>query len=261
MAKAEDREQEGSGLGFLATLNEDLLTAALDGTLRDGELALTGPVLRGDAGTVAEHVASLVALAAEGSFTDAAIALGVGQSAVSRTLAQLERIVGVVLVHRTTRSVTLTPAGEAARAAAVDALRALDAVADAATGRSRPLRIGYSWAALGRYTTDILRTWREQCPDRPLEVHRIDERLAGLRTGVVDLAVIRGERPTGALRTQLLFTEGRVAAVPAGHPLASAAAVSLAVALRPRLFFGASAGTGAGAGELRMPSSRSRITV
>ena len=42
-----------------------LLTAALDGTLRDGELALTGPVLRGDAGTVAEHVASLVALAAE----------------------------------------------------------------------------------------------------------------------------------------------------------------------------------------------------
>ena len=31
MAKAEDREQEGSGLGFLATLNEDLLTATLDG--------------------------------------------------------------------------------------------------------------------------------------------------------------------------------------------------------------------------------------
>ncbi len=44
-----------------------LLTAALDGTLRDGELALTGPVLRGDAGTVAEHLASLVALAAEDS--------------------------------------------------------------------------------------------------------------------------------------------------------------------------------------------------
>ena len=41
-----------------------LLTAALDGTLRDGELALTGPVVRGDAGTVGEHVASLVALAA-----------------------------------------------------------------------------------------------------------------------------------------------------------------------------------------------------
>lgn len=42
-----------------------LLTAALDGTLRDGELALTGPVLRGDAGTVAEHVATLAEIAAE----------------------------------------------------------------------------------------------------------------------------------------------------------------------------------------------------
>ena len=48
-----------------------LLGAALDGTLRDGELALTGPVLRGDAGTVAEHVASLVGLAAaDGAFAD-----------------------------------------------------------------------------------------------------------------------------------------------------------------------------------------------
>lgn len=189
------------------------------------------------------HLRVLVALAAEGSFTDAAIALGIGQSAVSRTLAQLERIVGVVLVHRTTRSITLTAAGEAARSAAVDALRALDAVADAATGRNRPLRIGYSWAALGRHTTDILRAWREQHPDSPLEVHRIDERLAGLRTGAVDLAVIRGERPTGALRTQLLFTEGRVAAVPAGHPLASAAAVSLAQLATEQLAWTPSVGT------------------
>src|SRR5690625_94121 len=48
-----------------------LLSAALDGTLRDGELALTGPVLRGDAGTVAEHVSGLVALAsADDTLTD-----------------------------------------------------------------------------------------------------------------------------------------------------------------------------------------------
>lgn len=141
----------------------------------------------------ARHLRVLVALADEGTFTDAAIALGVGQSAVSRTLAQFERLVGVTLVHRTTRSVTLTSAGEDARAAAVDALRALDAVVDAATGRRRPLRIGYSWAAMGRHTTGILRAWRYRHPDRPAEVHRIDERLAGLRTGAVDLAVIRGE--------------------------------------------------------------------
>ena len=36
-----------------------LLRAALDNALRDGDAALTGPVARGDAGTVARHVATL----------------------------------------------------------------------------------------------------------------------------------------------------------------------------------------------------------
>lgn len=36
-----------------------LLTAALDGVLRSGDAALTGPVSRGDAGTVAAHLAVL----------------------------------------------------------------------------------------------------------------------------------------------------------------------------------------------------------
>jgi predicted short-subunit dehydrogenase-like oxidoreductase (DUF2520 family) len=36
-----------------------LLTAALDGALRSGDAALTGPVSRGDAGTVAAHLSAL----------------------------------------------------------------------------------------------------------------------------------------------------------------------------------------------------------
>ena len=36
-----------------------LLTAALDNALRSGDAALTGPVSRGDAGTVARHLAVL----------------------------------------------------------------------------------------------------------------------------------------------------------------------------------------------------------
>ncbi len=194
-------------------------------------------------GLEARHLRALVALADEGTFTDAAIALGVGQSAVSRTLAQLEQIVGVVLVHRTTRSVALTAAGEAARSAAVDALRALDAVVSAATGRVRPLRIGYSWAALGRYTTAILRAWRELHPDRPVEVHRIDERLAGLRTGAADLAVIRGDRPAAAFVAEVLFAEGRLAAVPTNHPLAGAHQVALGRLAQETLVWTPSMGT------------------
>lgn len=191
----------------------------------------------------ARHLRVLVALADEGTFTDAAIALGVGQSAVSRTLAQLEQIVGVVLVQRTTRSLVLTAAGEAARSAAVDALRALDAVVLAATGRVRPLRIGYSWAALGRYTTGILRAWKELHADRPVEVHRIDERLAGLRTGASDLAVVRGEQPGPGFTAEVLFAEGRLAAVAAGSPLSDADHVGLGRLANETLVWTPSVGT------------------
>lgn len=207
----------------------------------------------------ARHLRVLVALADEGTFTDAAIVLGTGQSAVSRTLAQLEQIVGVELVHRTTRSVALTAAGEAARSAAVDALRALDAVVDAATGRRRPLRIGYSWAALGRHTTGILRAWREAHPDRPVQVHRVDERLAGLRTGTADVAVIRGERLGDPYAQELLFAEGRLAAVATSHPLAAAQSVTLSRLAQESLAWTPSVGTTTL--ELWPPDARPTTTI
>jgi DNA-binding transcriptional LysR family regulator len=53
----------------------------------------------------------LVAVVDAGTFTDAAIELGVSQAAVSRTVMALERELGVRLLHRTSRSVTPTTAG------------------------------------------------------------------------------------------------------------------------------------------------------
>jgi DNA-binding transcriptional LysR family regulator len=163
----------------------------------------------------------LVALAEEGSFTDAAVRLGTGQPTVSRTLARFEAALGVRLVRRTTRSVELTPHGRAAYAAARDALAALDAVVDAARGRVRPLRLGYAWAAFGPHTVAVLRTWRERHPEVAVEVHRIDERSAGLRTGAVDVAIRRDDVSDPALHVAPIFDEGRVAAVPATAALAA----------------------------------------
>ena len=48
-----------SGVDQPARVLEPLLTAALDNALREGDAALTGPVARGDAGTVAAHVAAI----------------------------------------------------------------------------------------------------------------------------------------------------------------------------------------------------------
>jgi DNA-binding transcriptional LysR family regulator len=58
-------------------------------------------------------VATFVRVADGGGFTAAANTLGVPKSTVSRSLARLERVLGVRLVHRTTRALALTEAGRA----------------------------------------------------------------------------------------------------------------------------------------------------
>jgi DNA-binding transcriptional LysR family regulator len=55
---------------------------------------------------------AFIAVAREKSFTKAAAKLGVSQSALSYTLRQLEARLGIRLLTRTTRSVSLTEAGE-----------------------------------------------------------------------------------------------------------------------------------------------------
>jgi DNA-binding transcriptional LysR family regulator len=58
------------------------------------------------------HVHGLGVLQSAGSFTAAAQRLGLSKAAMSQRIAELERAAGLPLVHRTTRSVRLTEAGE-----------------------------------------------------------------------------------------------------------------------------------------------------
>ncbi|MEB0040885.1 MULTISPECIES: LysR family transcriptional regulator [unclassified Pseudomonas] len=57
------------------------------------------------------HVYWLSVLAEQGTYTAAAIRLGVSKSAVSQRIVELEKVMGMSLVQRTTRSVRLTDAG------------------------------------------------------------------------------------------------------------------------------------------------------
>lgn len=59
-----------------------------------------------------DDLTALVAVARERSFTKAAAKLAVSQSALSQTIRQLETRLGIRLLTRTTRSVSLTEAGE-----------------------------------------------------------------------------------------------------------------------------------------------------
>lgn len=168
----------------------------------------------------ARRLRILIALADEGSFTDAAIALGVSQAAVSRGLASLEADLGVRLVHRTTRELTFTAAGSAAL---VHARRVLDDVAAlerAVGGGTAELRLGYAWAALGERTAVVQEAWQVEHPDVALVWTPVNSRTAGLLEGITDMAVLRHSVDDRRLRSSVVGLEPRVAAVASGHPLA-----------------------------------------
>nr|WP_237491845.1 LysR family transcriptional regulator [Streptomyces sp. YIM 132580] len=174
------------------------------------------------------HLRAFLAIAEEGNVTRAAAHLGLTQPAVSRTLAALERHLGLRLVDRSTHHLSLTPEGVAFRDKAAAAVAAFDEALDTGRLHHWPLRLGHAWSAFGPYTTPLLRGWQERYPATPLELLRIDDRTAGLTRGEVDAALLRGPVNAPGLVTEVLFTEARVAAVTADGPLASRTSLRLA---------------------------------
>ncbi|MFF1342811.1 LysR family transcriptional regulator [Streptomyces sp. NPDC058290] len=172
------------------------------------------------------HLRAFLAIAEEGAITRAAARLHTGQPALSRTLRQLEDHQGVRLVDRSTHHLELTAEGRTFRDRAAAALAAVDAALDPRALTARPLRLGHPWAALGDHTIPLLRRWDELHPDTPLELRRIDDRLAGLTQGKVDVALLRGPVTEPGLVTVQLLTEERVAVVPAGSDLADKTALT-----------------------------------
>jgi DNA-binding transcriptional LysR family regulator len=81
-----------------------------------------------------QQLALFVRTVESGSFSKAAREFGLSQPSVSRSLAVLERRLGVKLLVRTTRQVSPTDAGEALLARARDALLAIDEAESAARG-------------------------------------------------------------------------------------------------------------------------------
>ncbi|WP_149179957.1 LysR family transcriptional regulator [Streptomyces sp. TRM49041] len=137
------------------------------------------------------HLRCLVAIVDAGSFTDAAIELGISQAAASRTLRALEKILGMRLLHRTSRAVTPTTAGVQVLARARHVLAEADElVREAATGHTR-LRIGHAWSAMGRHTPEFQRRWHDRYPGVELHLIRQNTPTGGLAEGLCDLAVVR----------------------------------------------------------------------
>ncbi len=138
-----------------------------------------------------------------GSFSAAAVALGVTQSAVSQQVAALEGQVGQTLVVRGSRPAELTHAGfvlsEHGRAVLLRLQAAERDLADVASSAGRHLRLGCFPTALATFVPAAIRQLRRELPDVAVAV--TDDHMQGLlprlRDRELDLAVVFTTGPGG----------------------------------------------------------------
>ena len=170
-------------------------------------------------------------VAEELHFGRAAERLHIVQPAVSQQVRRLERELGVDLFERTTRSVTLTEAGQSflphARAVLTATDRATEAIA--AFRSERVLRLGTS-EGLGDRLDRLLGEFAQRSPGTQLELTHAPtvQRLSQVRDGELDATVVRGDWPGPGLDFTPLWTDEVLVALPAAHPLAAAETVDFA---------------------------------
>ncbi|MEU8617896.1 LysR family transcriptional regulator [Streptomyces sp. NPDC048623] len=170
----------------------------------------------------------LVAIVDEGTFTDAALRLGVSQAAVSRTLAALEQALDVRLLRRTSRSVTPTATGTRVVAHARRVLAEAAELLRVAAAGEGTLRVGYAWSALGRHTPAFQRQWAAAHPGTELQLVRVNSPTAGLAEGSCDLAVLRRPLEDRRFDSAIVGLERRLCVMAADEPLARRRSVRLA---------------------------------
>lgn len=144
------------------------------------------------------HCHWLTVLAEQGSYTAAAARLGVSKAAMSQRIAELERIAGVPLVQRTTRSVRLTEAGQRlvdqTRAAFEQISQSFAQVRDLAGAPQGLLRVTAPVALARQQIVPLLPDFLRQYPQVRIELN-LSDRLSSLATEGFDLAIRHTAHP------------------------------------------------------------------
>lgn len=144
------------------------------------------------------HCHWLTVLAEQGSYTAAAAHLGVSKAAMSQRIAELERVAGVALVQRTTRSVRLTEAGQRlvdqTRAAFEQISQSFAQVRDLAEAPQGLLRVTAPVALARQQIVPLLPDFLRQYPQVRIELN-LSDRLSSLATEGFDLAIRHTAHP------------------------------------------------------------------
>jgi LysR family hca operon transcriptional activator len=180
------------------------------------------------------HLRYFIAVAEEGSLTNAAERrLHTAQPSLSRQIRDLELEVGVKLLERKTRGITLTAAGRVFLDHARLALMQIEVAGEAARSAEHPPKpgfvIGFLLGQEAIWLAESLRILREEAPDIEITLmtKSSPELADGLMQRKIDVALLRRETRTAGVAFKFLIEEPLIAILPARHRLARQRAVRL----------------------------------
>jgi len=180
------------------------------------------------------HLRYFVAVAEERHFGRAAERLHIAQPPLSQQIRRLEAELGVTLLHRTTRSVEVAPAGEVLLVRAREILAAVDGATEdtrrAARGEFGRLAVGFTGSATYELLPKLADALRRALPGVVLDLRGellTPAQVASLLDGTLDLGLLRPPVRERALAVEVVRREPLVAVLPQAHPLAAADSVPL----------------------------------
>jgi DNA-binding transcriptional LysR family regulator len=181
------------------------------------------------------HLRYFLAIGEALNFTKAAARLRIAQPALSRQMHDLENEIGVNLLRRSSRGVTLTAEGklflEEVRGLLKHADESVERVRALARGEDGELHIGYAPIPATEILPPALAAFQKTVPRVKVLLHDLssDELITGLRNGNLELAImveLSGEQTAG-IEFELLRTYPLGVAMPASHPFARLKSISL----------------------------------
>lgn len=175
-----------------------------------------------------KHLQLIVALDEFRHLGRSAEFLSLTQPAVSKSLAEVERMFGLALFVRSTRGTEPTPYGQKvarfARSVLADFDRTREDIATIASGGAGRVRVGAMVVALPGLVAPAVAKLKSEAPNTVVSIEEGDlsRLLPRLRVGELDLIVGRLEPGYAApdLETEALYAEGMRVIVDPAHPLA-----------------------------------------
>jgi DNA-binding transcriptional LysR family regulator len=181
------------------------------------------------------HLRYFLAVGEALNFTRAAAQLRVAQPALSRQVQDLEEEIGVDLLKRSPRGVTLTAEGrlflEEVRELLKRADESVEKVRALARGEYGELRVGYAPSPTVEILPPALAAFQKAVPRVKMLLHDLssDELITGLRNATLELAIMVppiGEQTAG-IEFEELRTYPLCVAMTAAHPLAKLKSITL----------------------------------